>query len=81
MMKLGNSLATLAADKSWEVRQALARNEKLDGKILIELAGHWSWMVRVAVAENPNTPAAAVARLAEDPDQSVLKAARARMGR
>ncbi|MDD2756249.1 MAG: hypothetical protein PHS80_12070, partial [Methanothrix sp.] len=65
---------------SWEVREALARNEKLEGKILDELAGHWSWMVRAAVAENPNTPAGTLKRLAEDPDQSVQKAARGRLG-
>ncbi|TFH50605.1 MAG: hypothetical protein E4G89_03040 [Methanothrix sp.] len=63
--------------RSWE---ALARNEKLDGKIPDELSGHWSWMVRVAVAENLNTPAETLKRLAEDLDQSVQKAARGRTG-
>ncbi|MFZ3148529.1 MAG: hypothetical protein WA137_05760, partial [Methanothrix sp.] len=74
------ALAALAADKSWEVREALASNEKLAGNILDELSGHWSWMVRVAVAENPNTPATTLKRLAEDQDQSVQKAARERRG-
>jgi hypothetical protein len=37
-------------------------------------------MVRVAVAQNPNTPAETLRRLAEDPDQSVQKAARGRIG-
>ena len=51
------ALAALAADKSWEVREAVAHNPNLEEKILEELAGHWSWMVREAVAKNPSTPA------------------------
>ncbi|HNX40700.1 MAG TPA: hypothetical protein PKK11_08960, partial [Methanothrix sp.] len=62
------------------VRESLAKNISLDGSILEELAGHWSWMVRAAVANNPNTPAGTLKRLADDPDQSVQKAARGRVG-
>ena len=72
------ALATLAKDKSWEIREAVARNPKLDGKILDELADHWSWLVREAVAKNSNTPTETIERLAQDPDQSVQKAARER---
>lgn len=73
------ALDALASDKSWEVREALARNSSLDGKILADLAGHWSWMVRAVVAENPHTPVQTLRRLAEDADQSVQKVARGRM--
>ena len=52
---------------------------RLMAGVLEELAGHWSWMVRAAVAQNPNTPVETLKRLAEDPDQSVQKAARGRM--
>jgi hypothetical protein len=37
-------------------------------------------MVREAVAKNPSTPAETLKRLAQDPDQSVQKAARSRTG-
>jgi hypothetical protein len=58
----------------------VASNPNLEGSILEELAGHWSWMVREAAAKNPNTPAETIRKLAQDPDQSVQKAARSRTG-
>jgi hypothetical protein len=69
----------MASDKSWEVREALARNPHLDPRILEDLSSHWSWMVRAAVAENPQTPVGTLERLAEDADQSVQKVARRRL--
>jgi hypothetical protein len=36
-------------------------------------------MVREAVAENPNTPLEIIRKLAQDPDQSVQKAAMGRL--
>ena len=57
----------------------MASNSNLNREALEELSCHWSWMVREAVAENPNTPLEIIRKLAQDPDQSVQKAAMGRL--
>ena len=75
------ALASLASDKSWEVREAVSRNPGLDRKFLEELSSHWAWKVREAVALNPSTPKEILERMSQDPDQSVNKAAREQLAR
>jgi hypothetical protein len=60
-------------------QEAVARNLNLSESILEELSCHWSWRVREAVAQNPRTTMKTLEQLAEDPDQSVQKAAKRRI--
>ena len=62
-----------------EIRAAVASNPGTDPAILECLCRDWAWKVRERVAKNPATPEDLVRSLAEDVDQSVKKAARARL--
>lgn len=68
-------LTKLATDNDWEVRKAVAYNEKTPSELLSILAQDKNWWVRYAIAINGNTPSKTLKTLANDEKEEVRKAA------
>lgn len=69
------TLARLAEDEHWIVRQNAASNTNTPADILCKLARDADWLVSIKVTDNANTPVEALRELVKDKEYLVRKAA------